>query len=100
MPDPTLSDVLQAVNQMQNDVTFIKGKVEDIPSIKGNVQDANAKLDAASVKDIYIPCLGCNGTGTVEVSIQRPTGIGPDTELITCTRCSGVKFVKHGYDSI
>jgi len=100
MPDPTLSDVLLAISQMQTDVTFIKGKVEDIPSIKGNAQDANTKLDALTVVDNYIPCPGCNGTGAVELSVHYPNSIGPETDIFVCSRCAGTKFVKHGYSSI
>lgn len=89
-PVPTLSDVLKAISKMHDDVTIIIGIVKDVTT----------KLDAMAVKDVYVPCPGCNGTGTVEVSIDHPDGIGPDTELITCTRCAGVKYVKYGYESI
>ena len=34
MANPILQDVMDAINQMQNDITFIKGKLQIFPQLK------------------------------------------------------------------
>ena len=80
MANPILQDVMDAINQMQNDITFIKGKVTDIPAIKGNVQTILAK------NSLEQECSVCTGTG-INVSFEDSQPGVPINK--PCSACNG-----------
>ena len=92
MADPTLDDVLKAIEKLSDDVQDVKQQCNDINPIKGKCDEIIATL--AKIEIVKIPCYPCQGTGIVTESYHldengNPQPGGSLTRQVTCYLCGG-----------
>lgn len=84
MADPTLSDIMDMLEDIKDDIADVKQQCNDINPIKSKCDEIIATL--ALKEDISITCTRCKGTGKVMGSVNAPGG---GLVEVDCPECAG-----------